>query len=856
MAQKAQYAHAFLPAYRPSDVSSILRGRLGSAEVLNSDIADWFHERARIEELYSAELEKLSQRSVHLLENGSLENVWKDLEKSTRESSRGSQVFATRIRQDVEQPIRQFVKTTQWTDVKGLHDMFDSLAESYSSYEQQLEKLHRKPGKNQQQMNIAQHSLDETRSQWESQAPYVLEQIQTADEGRLAYLKSALTTFVTVEEDRYKMSLKESEVILNSVLSFEPSNEVSAFANQVERGEATSAMTGPEPSAPKHKLVNHLDTRHHAPISLRSRTSRDSLGASLSSSSSKLRFKVGSLFRTSKKKNNNIPLSPQPESDTREPPVANGSHQNMIKESHIPEAIQEHVKPSPPPPRKAGVDHSSHIATQINDDARSVTTPVNDNDRLTSTPPANGSDTVTPVNGNHRVLTSPTSNNHIGVTTPPKNPDNIDVPFEFTESSQDWGSVPTTVPEEEEESTAGNSLFNINIKPKAIATTTRDEDDIALSVVASQLRSKNTISSRSQQKRGRRDIQSALFTNIGPSDIMEAGNGKRSPRSPRSLHSPSTLQNIAEIPPASHLESYDSDISASTVDDVALLSPTLVHPAMPLADQDMGLSATISEVVSTVIKDGQVVRSQIVGEVALSYTGNSTGDESNDSVRVRIGNSKAFETLSPNKTLVTTVDQALGIYSINTRLFTSGTIAIAGGFKMQSQNAQGFVPIDFTPIWRIEPSQSRLMLAYKVSNQFLLQSPITLHDLVITVPVEGGVATSASSKPRAMFNRQKQQMVWRYTDPVVVEAGVEHMLLGRFAVDEGSIPVRESAKGILVSFRVESSNTEVADHQIVLEQEQGEVDEWKPVPTMVSISTGRFVVHSEDNVQSRVEDVQ
>lgn len=872
--QRTQYTNSILPNYRPVDAAKVLKSRIVAAEHLNSEVAEWFRERARIEQTYAEELERLSRKTFSGLQNSGLfEAIWTSILSSTRDNSKAANSFSHKIHHDVEQPLKQFLLQPQWEDMKTLHKELETLAHTFQSNDDKLRKKNKHPD-------------DETRAQWESQAPYLLEQTEVIDESRLGYLKNALTTFGTIEADYSDKSLKISEKVLNNVLSFEPLDDVAAFAAQVSKGEELQSM--------HHTFMTpHASNRApSATESLRQSPTNNSDGfsdthsagyreESSSSSPFKIRSKVGSIFRSSKKKNKD-------KSGSQLPPIADTpSSANRTRYRAGNNSTSTPTRTFSESAELPAPTFSTGLVSQIGQKAKPPPPPARK---------ANGFSNVPPVSASHREQNRfDSSNSPISLSAPPRN-----YGTDPEEHNNDGHvDVPATVQEEAEYEDKAVKPFKIDIKPDTVVDASKDDDDVALSVIASTLRQRNTISSRSQ--RGRRDIQSTLFTNIPPTSAETGSLGQASlPSSPIS-RSGEPIQTISEVsetpsapvsapvpvtapvtngvppitqtistpPPAvissptpvaapitsdsQSILSEKSNVPASTAPvSTAIAGATLVHPPLPTSQ---GLNASIVEVVSAVVKDGVVSRAQLVGEIALNYRGEKS--EAN----IRVGNLKIFDYITANDAFVHAIDSSKGLYKANLGSITNGPESI--GFKFISQNAEKFVPVDFSPIWRIEPNQSSLMLAYKVADSFLRESPVILHDLVISVPIEGGTAVSAFSKPHAVFNKAKQRIVWQFTQPVVVKAGFEERLLCRFST-EG--PAREAAKGIEIKFRVVSegksrilNNVEVngdesVGHRVVLDynDENETTEAWKPVTSVVSVNSGRFIVHAEKNVQVNV----
>ena len=106
--------------------------------------------------------------------------------------------------------------------------------------------------------------------QWESQAPYVYEQLQALDEGRVNHLRDVLTQLQTHELDSVTKSRASAETCLNLLLSVNTSDEISAFvaiscsgrptihprAKSQSRSASGNALAVP----PRHPRTNEADS--------------------------------------------------------------------------------------------------------------------------------------------------------------------------------------------------------------------------------------------------------------------------------------------------------------------------------------------------------------------------------------------------------------------------------------------------------------------------------------------------------------------------------------------------------------------------------------------------------------------
>lgn len=90
-----------------------------------------------------------------------------------------------------------------------------------------------------------------SQAQWESQAPYVFESLQAADESRWNHLRDVLTQFQTHEVDQVEKHRVSAEQVLNILLNVETVDEIKTFAlHAVENRPAAQTPSTPAMPAP------------------------------------------------------------------------------------------------------------------------------------------------------------------------------------------------------------------------------------------------------------------------------------------------------------------------------------------------------------------------------------------------------------------------------------------------------------------------------------------------------------------------------------------------------------------------------------------------------------------------------
>lgn len=75
----------------------------------------------------------------------------------------------------------------------------------------------------------ASSDLENAQQQWDSQAPYVFENLQALDETRLNHLRDVLTQYQTHEVDLVERNRVTAESCLNVLLNVETQDEIKTF---------------------------------------------------------------------------------------------------------------------------------------------------------------------------------------------------------------------------------------------------------------------------------------------------------------------------------------------------------------------------------------------------------------------------------------------------------------------------------------------------------------------------------------------------------------------------------------------------------------------------------------------------
>ena len=142
-----------------------------------------------------------------------------------------------KIDEDVERPLREYSARNQEMQLMpGIQSDLASLAKSLEASQKKVEKARDKGVKGADKLAGAITSVEEASEQWNSRAPFVFEQLQSVDEGRINHLRDALTQLETHESDNIERCRHEAETCLNVILNIQTADEIKTFAAKVNGG--------------------------------------------------------------------------------------------------------------------------------------------------------------------------------------------------------------------------------------------------------------------------------------------------------------------------------------------------------------------------------------------------------------------------------------------------------------------------------------------------------------------------------------------------------------------------------------------------------------------------------------------
>lgn len=235
-----------------------------------------------------------------------------------------------------------------------------------------------------------------------------------------------------------------------------------------------------------------------------------------------------------------------------------------------------------------------------------------------------------------------------------------------------------------------------------------------------------------------------------------------------------------------------------------------------------GLNSSVAEVINVSFKNDQLIKSQIIGEIAFNYK--KQLNEQVEPIAIRIP-SRLDKVILNNSFIERLNDHD---FNINPESVIAKTL---GGIKYLKNLTLDEVPILILQIWKFESHQSSLMVSLKLNPKYA--DRLVLNNLVISVALDSSCETlNASSRPQGSFNKEKNRITWRYNNSLqLTSTNLEEKLIARFSTNGiGS----EHESGIQVKFAIQD-----APHQPYVLNYRNE-----PIPCVRNLITGSYSGHS------------
>ncbi|OOQ90790.1 Fes/CIP4 like proteiny domain protein [Penicillium brasilianum] len=867
---------ALLATLHPSQASTILNDRIRLINKINSDIADFLQERRRVEETYAQSLRKLASRPQ--LDNGAALGIfqipWQRILNATEALAVSHETLATKIEEDVERPLREYSsKNREMQSMPGIQNNLAGLAKNIDAAQKKVDKAKGKGTKGASSLSSAITAAEEMNQQWESRAPFVYEQLQAADEGRLNHLRDVLTQLETHEVDQVERCRQAAESCLNVLLNVETADEIKTFAarmagsrtplspvasrrqnSQAEIPPAVPAAATPPLTAAPLVPPPHIQDDAASQRSERSETPAPApaaavatppapepvprhtplgglrrLGTVMNRRKSVIGPTAGSFDRKAEKKHRS-PFAPFKRSDSsREmqipespPSTADRPGTSLTEESSL---------------RNPSVSHD-HNATDSFSPA-----PIAEQEPSA----ANG----TLAEASAAIVSNGTASNHVDSEGFTERPSTID---EITRAQREAAGLE-------------DSGVNLTIRDQPIfedeSQAKKAMDDMA-----------NTLRMRAPQPgmrrnagtiRGRRDVRNTVF-------VPNPGTDTGATSATSDLYGPSSPIRHAPSPSTATEDHAMSDTtSVRSGHTMHSLGPG-IHPEL----HEPGLNASILETINAWFSEGKVTKSSVVGELALAH--NPVPGAPAGNLRVRLDNFPVLEKVAANPHFVHEVskdgaDEKRGEYEIQLGSISRPmpTVAFKYQVHLDPTNPSAYCPVIFKPAWNLQENQASAIIFYSLNPYFTSATgSITLKNVILTVGLDIAAEDEVTKEPRdsvahatsavmypnsgATFRRKTSTVVWKIPELEVKapgSGGEDGKFLVRFATAtpgprkgavEARFELRTTETGDWLGISRASSH--VGPKEIDPFADEGKPATpvpWEEVPTARKLVAGKYV---------------
>ena len=765
---------------------------------------------------------------------------------STENLAASHEILAQKIETDVENPLRQFASSNR--EMKALN----SSQSNISSVAQDLSNAQKKAAKGGRKAEQATGSIDEASRQWESQAPYVFEQLQALDERRVNNLRDVLTQFQTHEVDQVERSRASAESCLNALLSLETADEIRTFAARVGEGQGrglalpvrerssttnsslrpatASAQTPPAPPPPR--LTQDRSARRMS--------SHD--GAS-STQDTPQKGKLGGLRRLGTVINKRKSVAPPPPPTEKKEkksrfPFRRGDSSRSFQDleetgadlsrgtSNEPQRPSSQIQP-----QLTGMSSRHQAPQPIPEETSPMVNGTSNNPFMSQRleeaapppgpPPRHSTGLMEPMTPQQKTIATPLPTEP---TPTPASPEQFQPPTGPPPQQADF--TPRAQPEAPSiaSTDADDSARAFAIRDKPIQEDA-SEAQLAMSNMANQLRLSG-VQRVGGSVRGRRDVRNTMFFPAGVDtspavNLNSAGTPTQSAASPGSTTSPGAsdiASPIARVPATQRTIHEESALSDThSIHSAHSLSTLPHHPDL----HSPGLNASIVETVNTWFSESGVTKSFVTGDIALAYNATTTSAPA-ESETVRLTRFELLEKVatnpmfvsvpkptSPNATAVgQRAEEQAGTYTVALNSIRRATPSVALKYQLHvdESNLAQYSPLLLTPAWQILEGQTSVILLYSLNPTFSTgaEEGLTLKNVIISVSLDPSSETKAQSAMmaptnHASFRKRTGAVTWKIPDLTIPTGGKQERMLVRFLTPGGMA----KRGGIEVKFEVQ-----------------------------------------------------
>ncbi|KAG0270721.1 hypothetical protein BGZ95_001602 [Linnemannia exigua] len=820
------YADAFLTE-RPQDGLEAVQSRLKKGRSLHEQLANYYKERAHIEDMYAKNITKAFQKHfvTDIQALGTFTAPWDKLNAETNELATLHGQFSLKITNEIERPMRDFAKNPEWQNIALAEGNCNRIAKEFeekqlkvTKYTKAVEKVSGKKAEAaEQKLMEYTKQLESTRTAWRLEGPIVLQKYQNLDQSRLDHLKQTLAAFEALQTEMALQIAELSGRTSSSAAEFDAIMDIELFAseasihlNALEPHDGASIISGiSHPS--NGDTVGSLDGRKTNGAHKRAMTGSSQLSnISYSTERSAAQSKAGSMDQTR----------------TIET-LDHARSASSVLGSAI-DVPTNHVDAdgfSIPPP-----DHGpwSDAGANTYDDERSETSSFSQAPKMQM---EIKKDTVSESNDEARAaLERVASTLKQSKTVSRRHPGRREVRsmYQSEDASSGYNSYHSSplstgfTPESSREALATPPAMN---SPGSRAFFNTSASHSQTSTLTPGMTRASTLGLPSSSS----PVQLQTSHSLPPTPSLVIANGSASASGP-----PSAPVLGVSQPQANEPGSIATSINGSSAP-TSPISPT--HGGSVLgAGQPQKWVASVIEKIHVHAHSGEISKMMVTGEVILNLEGTEPDPEGSvKKALLRLDQLQSLDKHVPNPAYLSPKEGTEGTYWVNLEALSQamqqngvgqghGVVVLKYQVKTTEEDArQKMVPLMVHPAWKCESHQTSLLINYKANahcklSQAYSEGNVHLSEVSFLVPVSGDV-TNVQSRPTGIWNSESSKMFWDVDNVTMSSTAPEpHKLLARFEMNPAGGASQPSAAA--VKFRVQGQL--LSDLVVSLEKEQEE----------------------------------
>ncbi|KAK5810224.1 Muniscin C-terminal mu homology domain-containing protein [Linnemannia elongata] len=821
------YAEAFLTE-RPQDGLDAVQSRLRKGRLLHEQLANYYKERAHIEDMYAKSITKAFQK--HFVTDpqalGTFTAPWEKLNAETVELATLHGQYSLRISNEIERPMRDFAKNhPEWQNIALAESNCNRIAKEFdekqlkvTKYTKAVEKVSGKKAEvAEQKLMEYTKQLDSTRTAWRLEGPVILNKYQNLDQSRLDHMKQMLAVFEALQTETALQIAELSGRTSSSAAEFDSTMDMELFAsemsinlNALEPHDGASIVSGI--SHPSNGDIGSLDGRKTNGAHKRAMTGSSQLSnISYSTERSAAQSKAGSMDQTRPAETLDharsassvlgsaidVPTNHVDAEGFSIPPPDHGPWSDAGGASSVYDDERSETSSFSQAPNKMQMEIKKDTVLESNDEARAAL------ERVSST--LKQSKTVSRRHPGRREVRSMYQSEDTSSAYNSYHSSPLSTAFTPDSSRETLGTPPAM------NSPGSRAFFNTSASHLQTSTLTPG------------MARASTLGLPASSS----PVQSQLSHSLPPTPALIVANGSGSSSGLSPIAVLGTGQPLATEP-----ESTGTSINGSSVP-TSPISPT--HSGALLgAGQPQKWVASVIEKIHVHAQSGEVSKMMVTGEVILNLEGTEMDPEGSvKKALLRLDQLQSLDKHVPNPAYLSPKEGVEGAYWVNLEALSQamqqngvgqghGVVVLKYQVKTTEEDArQRMVPLMIQPAWKCEAHQTSLLINYKANAQCKLsqtqqEGGVQLSEVSFLVPVSGEV-TNVQSRPTGVWNSESNKMFWDVDNVTMSSTAPEpHKLLARFEMNPAGGASQPSAAA--VKFRVQGQL--LSDLLVTLEKEK------------------------------------